>query len=63
VAAHAAHAAVAGGWLVVLALVVALALAAYSRGFRRGPVWAHRAALSTGLLGLLLPFVIVLVNI
>jgi hypothetical protein len=61
--AHTAHLAVAGGWLVLLALTAALALAIYSRGFRRGPAWAHRAAFSTGLLGLALPIVIVLVNI
>jgi hypothetical protein len=61
--AHTAHAAVAGGWLVVLALAAALALAVYSRGFRRGPAWAHRAAFSTALMGLALPIVIVLVNI
>ena len=61
--AGAAHAAVAGGWLVAMALTAALALAIYSRGFRRGPAWAHRAAFGTALLGLALPFVIVLVNI
>ena len=61
--AHAAHAAVAGGWLVLVTLAAALALAIYSRGFRRGPSWAHLAAFGTGLLGLALPVVIVLVNI
>ena len=60
--AQAAHAAVAGGWLVLLALAAALALAIYSRGFRRGPAWAHRAAFTTGLLGLALPVVIILMN-
>ena len=34
-----------------------------SRGFHRGPAWAHLAAFGTGLLGLALPIVIVLVNI
>jgi hypothetical protein len=58
-----AHAAVAGGWLVAAALTAALALAIYSRGFRRGPAWAHRAAFGTALLGLALPVVIVLVNV
>jgi hypothetical protein len=58
-----AHAAVAGGWLVVAALTAALALAIYSRGFRRGPAWTHRAAFGTALLGLALPVVIVLVNV
>ena len=61
--AHAAHTAVAGGWLVLVTLGAALALAIYSRGFRRGPAWAHLAAFATGLLGLALPIVIVLVNI
>jgi hypothetical protein len=61
--AHAAHLVVAGGWLVLLALTAALALAIYSLGFRRGPAWAHRAAFSTAMLGLALPVVIVLVNI
>jgi Domain of unknown function (DUF4407) len=61
--AQAAHAAVTGGWLVLPALAAALALAIYSRGFRRGPAWAHRAAFSTGLLGLALPVVIILMNI
>ena len=61
--AHAAHTAVAGGWLVLVTLGAALALAIYSRGFRRGPAWAHLAAFGTGLLGLALPIVIVLVNI
>ena len=61
--AHTAHLAVAGGWLVLLALTAALALAIYSHGFRRGPAWAHRAAFSMALLGLALPVVIVLVNI
>jgi hypothetical protein len=61
--AHSVHATVAGGWLVAAALAAALALAVYSRGFRSGPAWAHRAAFGTGLLGLALPFVIVLVNV
>ena len=61
--AHAAHAAVAGGWLVLVTLAAAMALAIYSRGFRRGPAWAHLAAFGTALLGLALPVVIVLVNI
>lgn len=61
--AHAAHAIVIGGWLVAVALAAALALALYSRGFRRGPAWAQRAAFGTGLLGLTLPLVIVLLNI
>ena len=61
--AHAAHAAVTGGWLVLVTLAAAMALAIYSRGFRRGPAWAHLAAFGTALLGLALPVVIVLVNI
>ena len=46
--------AVAGGWLVLVTLCATLALAIYSRGFRRGPSWAHLAAFGTGLLGLAL---------
>ena len=61
--AHAAHTVVAGGWLVLVSLGAALALAIYSRGFRRGPAWAHLAAFGTAMLGLALPVVIVLVNI
>jgi hypothetical protein len=61
--AHAAHVAVTGGWLVLVTLVAAMALAIYSRGYRRGPAWAHLAAFGTALLGLALPVVIVLVNI
>ena len=61
--ADAAHIAVMGGWVVAAALSAVLALAIYSRGFRRGPAWAHRAAFGTGLLGLALPLVIVLVNV
>jgi hypothetical protein len=61
--AQAAHVAVAGSWLALPALAAALALAVYSRGFRRGPAWAHRAAFTTGLLGLALPVVIILMNI
>lgn len=61
--AHAAHVAVAGGWFVLATLGAALVLAIYSRGFRRGPAWAHLASFATGLLGLALPVVILLVNI
>jgi hypothetical protein len=61
--AHAAHVAMTGGWLVLLTLAGATALAIHSRGFRRGPAWAHLAAFGTGLLGLALPVVIILVNI
>ena len=61
--AQAAHATVSGGWLVLPTLAAALALAIYSHGFRRGPAWAHRAAFATGLIGLVLPAVIVLMNI
>jgi hypothetical protein len=61
--AHAAHATVTGGWLVLVTLAAATALAIYCRGFRHGPAWAHLAAFGTALLGLALPVVIVLVNI
>jgi hypothetical protein len=61
--AHATHAAVTGGWLVLVTLAAATTLAIYTRGFRRGPAWAHLAAFGTALLGLALPVVIVLVNI
>jgi hypothetical protein len=60
---QAAHTTVAGGWLVLPALAAAVALAIHSRGFRRGPAWVHRAAFTTGLLGLALPVVIILMNI
>jgi hypothetical protein len=63
VARSAGHVSIAGGWLGLGALAAALALAAYSRGFRRGPAWAHRAAFSTGLLGLVVPAVIVAMNL
>lgn len=60
--ARAAHAAVAGGWIVAAALAASAALAIYSRGFRRGPSWAQRAAFGTALLSLALPVVIVALN-
>jgi hypothetical protein len=59
----AAHVSITGGWLGLGALAAALALAAYSRGFRRGPAWAHRAAFSTGLLGLAVPAAIIAMNL
>jgi len=61
--AHVAHAAVTGEWLVLVSLAAAMAVAIYTRGFRRGSAWAHLAAFGTALLGLALPVVIVLVNI
>ena len=61
--AHAVHADVTGGWLILVTSAAAAALAIYSRGFRRGPAWAHLATFGTALLGLALPIVIVLINI
>lgn len=61
--AGAAHMAVAGGWLVVLALGVSLVLAASSHAFRWGPKWIHLAAYQTALLGVAMPFLIVLINV
>jgi hypothetical protein len=58
-----AHASIAGGWLALAALLAALALAVYSRGFRRGPAWVQRAAFGTGLLGLAVPAVIIAMNV
>lgn len=61
--ARAAHLAVSGTWLVACAATGAAALAAYSRGFRRGPGWTHRAAFGTAVICLILPLVIVALNI
>ena len=58
-----AHASIAGSWLALAALLAALSLAAYSRGFRRGPAWVQRAAFGTGLLGLAVPAVIIAMNV
>lgn len=63
VSARAMHVIVTGEWFVGSAFAIAVALAAYSNGFRRGPAWAHRAAFGTALLGLAMPIVIVLVNL
>ncbi len=57
------HASVAGNWIALLALLAVAALAVYSRGFRRGPAWAQRAAFGTGLLGLALPALIIAMNV
>jgi hypothetical protein len=59
---EAAHARVAGTWLVLAALLAVAVLAAYSRGFRRGPAWALRAAFGVGLLGLIVPAAIIAMN-
>ncbi len=58
----AAHARVTGNWLALAALTTVVALAAYSRGFRRGPAWAHRAAFGAGLLALVVPAAIIAMN-
>jgi Domain of unknown function (DUF4407) len=63
VARSASHVSITGGWLALGALAAALALAAYSRGFRHGPAWAHRAAFTTGLLGLAVPAAIIAMNL
>jgi hypothetical protein len=59
----AGYAAVTGGWIGLPALPAALALAIYTRGFRSGPAWAHRAAFGTALMGLALPAVIIALNV
>jgi len=59
----AGHVSVAGGGLMLVALLAVLSLAVYSRGFRRGPAWAQRAAFGAGLLGLAIPAVIVALNV
>ena len=59
----AAHASISGGWLTLAALIAVLSLAVYSRGFRRGPAWAQRAAFGAGLLGLVVPAVIITMNV
>jgi uncharacterized protein DUF4407 len=61
-AAKAAHVSVTGGWLTLAALLAALALAAYSRGYRSGPAWVQRAAFGAGLLGLAVPALIIAMN-
>jgi hypothetical protein len=43
---------------VVAALAAGACLAIYSRGFKRGPSWAHLAAFGTAVLGLALPALI-----
>jgi hypothetical protein len=58
-----AHASISGGWLTLATLLAAVSLAAYSRGFRRGPAWAQRAAFGVGLLGLAIPAMIIAMNV
>jgi len=59
----AAHASISGGGLTLVALLAVLSLAAYSRGFRRGPAWAQRAAFGAGLLGLAVPALVIAMNV
>ena len=55
--------AIAGVWLVLLVLSLIVALAVYTRGFRRAPGWALRAILASLLAGLGLPVVILVLNL
>jgi hypothetical protein len=57
------HDALAGSWAVYGALAGALGLAAYSRGFRTAPGWAHRAAFATLLAGIGVPALVGLLNV
>lgn len=60
---HAMHATIAGTAISALALATAVALAVYSRGFRRGPSWAHRAAFGVAIVGLAMPAIVTALNI
>lgn len=57
------HGAVAGMWVVFLVLVAELALASFTRGFRRAPAWAMRATFVVLLVGLCLPVAIAALNV
>jgi hypothetical protein len=61
--ARAAHADVTAGWIAAGFLAPSAGLVIYSRGFRQGPSWAHRAAFGTALVSLTLPVVIFALNI
>jgi hypothetical protein len=60
---HALHVSAAGEGLAALALVGSVGLAIYSRGFRRGPTWAHQAAFGVAVLGLAMPAVVAALSI
>jgi len=60
---HLTDSAVAGDWLAALGIAAALATAIYTRGFRRGPGWAHQAGFAVGLLVLPIVTMIVLLNL
>jgi hypothetical protein len=57
------HVAMAGSSVVYGAFAGALALAAYSRGFRTAPGWAHRAAFATLVAGIAVPALFGLLNV
>lgn len=57
------HQPVAGGWLTIVALVLGVVLAAFTRGFHTASAWGLRAILATLIAGLLLPIVIVAMNV
>jgi hypothetical protein len=57
------HSAVNGDWLAPLGIAAALAMAAYTRGFRQGPAWAHQAGFAVGCLVIPLAASIVLLNV
>jgi Domain of unknown function (DUF4407) len=60
--ARTAHANVTGGWIAAAVLALSTALGIYSRGFRQGPSWAHRAAFGTALVSFALPVLIFALN-
>jgi hypothetical protein len=57
------HQAVAGMWLIVIALCVAVALTFFTQGFRRAPAWGLQAIYVIFFIGLVLPVVIIGINL
>lgn len=60
---RAAHVDATGGWIAAGCLALSAGLVVYSRGFRQGPSWAHRAAFGTALASLALPVLIFALNV
>lgn len=56
-------AAVAGGWILLIAFGLATALCVYTSGFRQAPAWAMRPILATFIAGLALPVFVLVLNI
>ena len=50
-------------WVVFAAFILAVSLAAFTKGFRRAPAWAARATFATLLLGLALPILVLSLNV